>query len=74
MRGLLLWLAVNFQVASEATCCGSEASRADASHIVFLLAVAARTRATSAGVTNEALLPNALRTYDATLATHSSLF
>ena len=45
---------------------GSDATSSSTFQVVLRLAVAARTRATSAGVTNEPRLPKLLRTYDAT--------
>ena len=57
-----LWLAVAFHAASGITGRGSDASSSSTVHACFRLAVAARTLATSAGVTHDAELPNALRT------------
>src|SRR5688572_26064930 len=69
-----LWLAVTFHAAWFSRRLGSVASTAGSVHGFRRLAVAARTRATSAGVTIPPALPNALLVYDATAATHSSVF
>ena len=65
-----LWLAVAFHVASDGSSRGSDASSSGNVHIALRPAVAARTRATSAGAMNDAVLPKSLRMYDATLAIH----
>ena len=68
-----LWLAVTFHVS-----CGRSATGSDASSSPWvqgvLQSIAARTRATSAGVTKEAELPKLIRRYDAAAATQSSRF
>src|SRR6187549_640267 len=68
-----LWLAVTFQLACCTSGTGRDASSSTWVHGAFRSPVA-RTRATSAGVTIEPVLPKLLRTYDAAAATHSSLF
>ncbi len=69
-----LWLAVIVHVASGTSACGSDASSSSIVHGAFRPVVAARTLATSAGVTTQPLPPKPLRTYDATAAIHSSVF
>ena len=66
------WLAVVFQVAWVWMSTGSNESISSTVQLVFRAAVAARTRATSAGVMNDAVLPKLLRTYDPTDAIQSS--
>ena len=64
----------SFGIASFGISVGSDASSSGTVQLLFLVMVAARTAATSAGVMSAALLPKLLRTYDATSAIHSSLF
>src|SRR5690349_15862436 len=71
-----LWLAANFHAdkdESKMTGLGSEASSSADVQLVLRAAVAWRTRATSAAVTNDPRLPNELRTYEATEAIQSSV-
>src|SRR4051812_18448093 len=69
----VLWLAVTFHAASETSGRGSDAWSSCGVHGAVRPRVAARTLATSDGLTSQ-LPPNPLRTYDDTAATHSSVF
>src|SRR5690349_3007118 len=53
---------------------GNDACSSSMSHCLSRLPLVALTRATSAGVTKPPRLPKLLRTYEATDATHSSVF
>src|SRR5262245_37241168 len=72
--GRASWLAVTFHDASGTSARGIELTSSSTVHCVFRSPLADRTFATSAGVTNEPVFPKLERTYDATSATHWSLF
>ena len=67
-----IWLAVAFQPACGTIWLGTDDSSSSTVQKSVRLLVFARTRATSAAVTNEAWLPKLLRTNDAIDAIHSS--
>src|SRR2546426_728975 len=68
-----LWLAVTFHVGWASIMRGKVSSISATVHGVFRAVVSARTRATSAAVTNPAEFPRLLRMYEAAAAIHSSL-
>ena len=67
-----LWLAVAFHAGSTGNSRGSETSSSGKVHIVFRFPVVARTRATSAGVTNAARVAEVVADVRRDVAIHSS--